>query len=37
MLWHSMNEGSAAKIEPFYSSIKAVKDAFPKDANLQED
>ncbi|TDV70203.1 hypothetical protein EC915_102468 [Pseudomonas sp. LP_7_YM] len=30
MLWHAMNEGTAAKIEPFYSSIKTVKDSYPK-------
>jgi len=31
MLWHAMDTGSAEKVEPFYSTIKAVKDAVPKD------
>lgn len=30
MLWHSMHEGKAEKVEPFYSSIAAVKQRFPK-------
>lgn len=30
MLWHAMNNGVLPKVEPFYSDIKAVKDAFPK-------
>jgi len=30
MLWHSMNTGQTTKSEPFYSTIKAVKDKFPK-------
>jgi hypothetical protein len=30
-LWHSMNEQSDKKIEPFYSIIKAVKDKYPKE------
>lgn len=30
MLWHAMDEGRAEKIEPWYSVIKAVKDAHPK-------
>lgn len=30
MLWQAMNTGQIAKIEPFYSKIKAVKDRFPK-------
>jgi hypothetical protein len=30
MLWHAMDDGVMPKIEPFYSSIKAVKDAHPK-------
>lgn len=32
MLWHAMDTGQAAKAEPFYSTIKAVKDTYPKDA-----
>lgn len=34
MLWHAMDSGDAAKIEPFYSTIKAVKDAVPKNGAL---
>ena len=30
MLWHSMNLNQIEKIEPFYSTIKAVKDKYPK-------
>ena len=30
MIWHAMDRGEAEKIEPFYSSIKSVKDAHPK-------
>lgn len=30
MLWHSMNEGQIDKSEPFYSTIKTVKDKYPK-------
>ncbi len=30
MLWHAMNEGSMPKAEPFFSSIQAVKDQYPK-------
>lgn len=30
MLWHAMNDGTAVKIEPFYTTIKAVKDKYPK-------
>lgn len=29
--WHAMDEGVLPRIEPFYSQIKAVKDAYPKD------
>lgn len=32
MLWHAMNRGDTPISEPFYSSIKAVKDAYPKQA-----
>lgn len=31
MLWHAMNNGLVEKSEPFYTSIKTVKDAVPKD------
>lgn len=31
MIWHSMNNGSIEKSEPFYSSIKQVKDLYPKE------
>lgn len=30
MLWHAMDKGTAEKMEPFYSSIKAVKENYPK-------
>ena len=30
MLWHAMNNGEIPKAEPFYSSIKDVKDLYPK-------
>jgi len=29
MLWHGMNDDPSKRIEPFYSTIKAVKDQFP--------
>ena len=34
MLWHAMDSGETPKIEPFYSRIKAVKDAYPKDNSV---
>jgi hypothetical protein len=37
MLWHAMNNGDIAKAEPFYSRIKAVKDAYPKDGITNPD
>lgn len=30
MLWHAMDADASARLEPFYSTIKAVKDAVPK-------
>ncbi len=30
MLWHAMDADPAKRLEPFYSTIKAVKDANPK-------
>lgn len=30
MMWHSMDQDITKRIEPFYSSIKAVKDKYPK-------
>lgn len=30
MLWHAMDRGETPKVEPFYSAIKRVKDAYPK-------
>lgn len=30
MLWHAMDDGVLTKVEPFYSQIKAVKEAHPK-------
>jgi hypothetical protein len=29
MLWHAMNDDESKRLEPFYSTIKAVKDQFP--------
>jgi hypothetical protein len=34
MLWHAMDDGVLPKVEPFYSHIKAVKDAYPKDNSV---
>ena len=33
MLWHAMDDGLIPKIEPMYSDIKAVKEAYPKPSN----
>lgn len=30
MLWHAMDQNPQQRMEPFYSTIKAVKDAVPK-------
>lgn len=30
MLWHSMDKNESLRIEPFYSSIKEIKDKNPK-------
>jgi len=30
MLWHAMDTGALPKVDEFYSAIKAVKDANPK-------
>lgn len=30
MLWHAMDANVMPRIEPFYSQIKAIKDAHPK-------
>lgn len=30
MLWHSMNSNKTVRLEPFYSTIKAVKVQYPK-------
>lgn len=30
-LWHAMDAGVLPVVEPFYSSLKAVKDKYPKD------
>lgn len=29
-LWHAMDQGVIPKVEPMYSSIKEVKDRYPK-------
>lgn len=31
MLWHGMNENPSIRIEPFYSSIKTIKEKYPKE------
>ncbi len=33
MLWHAMHTGTTPKVEPFYSSILAVKLQHPKPSN----
>jgi hypothetical protein len=30
MMWHAMDEDETKRIEPFYSSIKEIKDKYPK-------
>lgn len=30
MLWHSMNKGEIPKAEPFFSTIKEIKERYPK-------
>ena len=30
LLWHAMDSGATPKIEPWFSTIKAIKDAHPK-------
>lgn len=30
MLWHAMDDNATARIEPFYSEIKAIKEQYPK-------
>lgn len=37
MLWHAMDQGQMPKVEPFYSSIKAIKQAVPKDNSVAKD
>ena len=32
-LWHAMQDGTLPKAEPFFSSILAVKQRFPKPSN----
>jgi hypothetical protein len=34
MLWHAMDQNQIAKAEPFYSTVKAVKMAVPKDGSV---
>lgn len=34
MLWHAMDEFHMPRVEPFYSRIKATKDAYPKDNSV---
>lgn len=35
MLWKAMNENLLPRAEPFYSTIKGVKDLYPKTAQSQ--
>ena len=30
MLWHAMDQGSLTQVEPFYTTIKEIKDKYPK-------
>jgi hypothetical protein len=30
MLWHAMNADESKRLEPFYSTIKEIKDKYPK-------
>lgn len=34
MLWHAMDGFHMPRVEPFYSRLKAVKDAYPKDNSV---
>lgn len=34
MLWHAMNDNVMPRTEPFYTRIKTVKDAYPKDNSV---
>ena len=34
MLWHAMDGGVLPKVEPMYSRLKAVKQAYPKDNSV---
>lgn len=35
MLWSAMDENPGKRLEPFYSRIKAVKEAYPKDGQAR--
>ena len=34
MIWKAMDEAPAKRLEPFYSYVKAIKDAYPKDNSV---
>lgn len=34
MLWHAMDQNQIPRAEPFYSTIKAIKQAIPKDNSV---
>jgi hypothetical protein len=34
MLWHAMDEFHMPRVEPFYSRLKVVKEAYPKDNSV---
>lgn len=36
MLWHGMNENPSIRIEPFYSSIKEIKEKYSKNSGNNE-
>ncbi len=33
MIWHAMDSNTMPKAEPFYSTIKLIKEAYPKDGS----
>jgi hypothetical protein len=34
MLWHAMDDNALPRVEPFYTRLKVVKDAYPKDNSV---
>lgn len=33
LLWHAMDADESKRLEPFYSTIKTIKDSYPKDGS----